>query len=63
MSYLTTQYRVHENLFCAVFNNVTLADADEDAEDSGNQYFCDGDSYPGHLGDGGHYIWYARQWP
>ena len=30
MSYLTTQYLVHENLLCVFFSNATLDNADED---------------------------------
>ena len=34
MSYLTTQYLVHENLLRAFFSNATLEQADEDDKDS-----------------------------
>ena len=33
MSYLTTRYPVHENLFRVFFNNAALEDADEEDND------------------------------
>ena len=64
MSYLTTQYPVHENLLRVFFSNVTLENADKHDEDLCHivaiKTFFHGCVYPGHLESGGRDIWHAR---